>query len=68
MINFNFIFTPTTSVAANVLRVRRDRNDHAKINSLNPEPVGSGKEHHETKPTTRLLYANSTHHFEFKLY
>ena len=44
----------------NVLRVRWDRPDASgtpKTNNqtLNPSADGSGKEHHETKPTTRLL-------------
>lgn len=43
----------------NVYRVRRNQNDHVvkqTTQTLNPPAGGSGRKHHITKPTTRLLY------------
>jgi hypothetical protein len=43
---------------ANVSRMRRDQNDHAKTNIQTPEPEGSGRKNCETKLPMRLLSAS----------
>ena len=43
------------SIPCNVLRMRRDQNDHAKTNSQNPEPEGSGRKHWKARLPMRLL-------------
>jgi hypothetical protein len=43
-------------------------NDHAQDGALNPEPVGSGKDHQPTVLTTRLLVEIILFSFLFLLY